>query len=116
MDLLLTLLLASPVFQLTASPRLALSDPGKGGAVVRFHAFIHGEETEEWYCPAIEWIWSDGTRSLRESDCPPWEEGYEGETSWIERRLLAPGLHRIEARLFKAGEVIARASVEVEVK
>ena len=41
-----------------------------------------GDDEETLYCPTVEWDWGDGTTSLAEADCSPYEAG----KSQIKRR------------------------------
>ena len=67
-----------------------------------------GEDSEDFYCLAIEWDWDDGSRSLQDSDCEPYEPGTK-----IERRFSSEhyysraGSYNIRARLKAQDKVIA---------
>lgn len=60
--------------KIRASPPISLHEIRTGCANVLLIAEITGPETEEWYCPKVEWIKPDGTVSMVESDCPAFEE------------------------------------------
>ena len=65
-----------PDFVLRASPRLGIATVTPVGwcLPVLLTAEIRGPETEELYCPKVEWVGLDGeTFSATESDCPPFE-------------------------------------------
>ena len=49
--------------------------PAVGFAPVRmvFTAELKGDEHADLYCPAIEWVWGDDTRSETRTDCDPFE-------------------------------------------
>lgn len=70
--------------------------------------------TEAWYCPSIEVTWVDGTRSARQSDCPPWDE--VEDFYWVERfeKTLGPGVHTIKVRL-KQGKKEELHTLKIEV-
>lgn len=104
-----------PRLKVRPSPVMALSDPGTGGAVVTIYARIEGEITEEWYCPEATFLWPDDTKAVRESDCPPWEAGEEGPTSWNMARRFPPGEWGVVVELRKAGRVVAREVATVRV-
>jgi hypothetical protein len=107
---------AKPKLKLTITPRIGVAAPPYFVIPARLRAYIEGPITEEWYCPRVEWHWSDGTVSVEESDCPPWEEGIEGETSWTRRVNLGQGLHVIAVKLIKGEKTLARTEVTIEVK
>ena len=73
---------------------------------------------EEFYCPAIEWDWGDGTTSEASSDCQPYESG----KSEIKRRFTvdhvfsAPGNFRVLFRLKKNEKAVGLASAQVQVR
>src|SRR5438105_13291299 len=47
-------------------------------------------DSEELYCPAIEWDWGDDTRSTASADCDPYEAG----KSEIKRRFTADHVYQ----------------------
>ncbi len=84
-----------------------------------------GDDSEEFYCPAVEWEWGDdermgggdGTKSVEESDCDPWEPGMTIERRFEkEHRFSVWGNYRVRVTLRKGTRVIARQSVAVNVK
>ena len=52
-------------------------------------------DSEEFYCPTIEWDWGDGTQSESSVDCEPYEAG----KSEIKRRFTVS--HVFRAGMFK---------------
>lgn len=83
-------------------------------------AEIRGPETEEWYCPAVEWTFPDGTRASEESDCAPFADRDDFPRRWS-RRVCAPahpngGSWTVGVRLSRSGHTIARAEVEFWVR
>ena len=99
-----------PRLDLRAYPRMAFSPVNvfvtaelKGGA-----------DVEEFHCPGLVWDWGDGSRSLRESDCPPFEEGAD-----LERRFTAthvyrgPGSYTVRVSLYRADRTLAVATAQV---
>ena len=61
-------------------PSLSLkATPGTGMVPVRVTAtaeFKGGDDDyQEYYCPAVEWNWGDGTVSQEAKDCEPYEAG-----------------------------------------
>ena len=51
-----------PRLDLRASPRMALLPVD----VFVIAELVGGDETEDFYCPAIEWEWGDGNRSAHD--------------------------------------------------
>ena len=71
-------------------PRMALYNPGKPPVFTVF-AEIKGEESEEFYCPSVEWSVGEGVDRLiseEVSDCPPFEK----RNHWVynQNRVCAP--------------------------
>jgi hypothetical protein len=108
----------------TGKPRLSVRHPkmllpgtaGPYGASVTFFVEVLGEVTEEWYCPALEVIWSDGTKTFEESDCDPWDGTQTQGARWSFRRGLGIGEHHIEFRLSKAGRTFAVEKIVATVR
>jgi len=85
-----------------------------------------GDDSEDFYCPSVEWEWGDGarhggdsgTKSVEEADCEP----FQPEVSKIERRFEKEhrfsewGNYRVQVTLRKGSRVIARQSKTVNVK
>jgi hypothetical protein len=60
-----------PKFTLKANPLIAMA-PAR---VVLTAELVGGDDDfEEFYCPAVEWEWGDGTRSESSTDCAPYEQ------------------------------------------
>jgi len=94
-------------------PSLSLKAiPGTGMVPVRISAtaeFKGGDDDfQDYYCPAFEWNWGDGTVSEQSSDCEPYESG----TSLIRRRYTGShtykraGAFRIVFRLKHRDKVL----------
>jgi hypothetical protein len=101
-------------------PSLSLkATPGTGMVPVRVSAtaeFKGGDDDfQEYYCPAIEWTWGDGTVSEASNDCEPYEAG----VSEIRRRYTQShtykrsGAFRIIFRLKQRDRVIASQATVV---
>jgi hypothetical protein len=82
------------------STRVTLSPVlGMAPLTVQLRAVIDAP-SEDWYCPRLEVVWQDSTRSVRESDCPAWPDVPEGyRYSVTIRRTLGPGRHDIVVTL-----------------
>ncbi len=76
------------------------------------------DDSEEFYCPSVEWDWDDGTVSERSSDCPPYVPG----KSTIERRFTrqhifrTAGEFKVRLLLKRNDEIIATATTVVLVQ
>jgi len=102
-----------PRFDVRASPRMAFSPVH----VLVVAELKGGDDLEEFYCPGLEWDWGDGTRSLYEADCAPFEPG-----TTLERRFSARHVFRqagefdVQVRLRRAERSLATATVHVSVE
>lgn len=78
---------------------------------------VGGDETEEFYCPQLVWEWGDGSRSIRQSDCPPFGPGDEVQRFFTARHVYRyPGQHDVRLVLEKADRRIAVARVTFTVR
>ena len=76
-----------------------------------------GPNVEDFYCPGLEWNWGDGARSVRESDCPPFEPGREFERRFsAEHDYRHAGDYEITITLRRANRSLAVASARVNVR
>jgi len=104
-------------------PKISLkANPTMGMSPVRIvvTADLTGgpNDSEEFYCPAVEWDWGDDTRSTNNADCDPYEAG----KSEIRRRFSADhtyrssGEYRVQFRLKKKDKTIGSGSTSVRVR
>lgn len=103
-----------PKVSLSARPIVSVS-PSR----VSLTAELQGgpNDSEEYYCPTIEWDWGDGTMSESSNDCEPYEPG----KSQIRRRytvqhLFRAGSYRITFRVKKRDKVLSAATTNIEVR
>ena len=104
-----------PTLSLRASPPISFSP-----ANIHLVAELKGgpDDYEEFYCPAVEWDWGDGTRSENSSDCDPYEPG----VSQISRRFSKThvyniqGRYRVQVRLKRNTKVLTSASTNIQVR
>lgn len=99
----LLLVIAVPAFAYwleTLGTRVTLSpQQGFSPLEVRIRAVID-RPTEDWYCPELKIVWTDGTETKRESDCDPWNEiPTDYRYSETVTRLLGQGRHDITVTL-----------------
>src|SRR5687768_16668463 len=101
-------------------PSLSLkASPGTGMVPIRVTAtaeFKGGDDDyEEYYCPAVEWNWGDGTVSESAADCEPYQPG----VSQIRRRFTGShtykraGAYRVLFRLKHRDKVLTSQTVVV---
>jgi hypothetical protein len=75
-----------------------------------------GQDSEEFYCPALVWEWGDGTRSSQESDCSPYQDGTKLERFFTARHAYGnPGTYSIKLFLVRAGKILAMSVVPISV-
>jgi hypothetical protein len=104
-----------PQLSLRASPPISFSP-----ANIHLVAELKGgpDDYEEFYCPAVEWDWGDGTRSENSNDCDPYEAG----VSQILRRFSKThvyniqGRYRVQVRLKRNTKVLTSASTNIQVR
>ena len=103
-----------PTLKLTARPPLGMSP-----ARIVLTADLNGgpNDSEDFYCPTVEWDWGDGTTSESTSDCEPYEPG----KSEIRRRfttdhVFRAGSYRVALRLKKRDKMVASATVSIEIR
>lgn len=102
-----------PSLGVRVSPRMAFSPVG----VIATAELKGGEDSEEFYCLAIEWDWDDGSKSVHDSDCEPFKPGTK-----IERRFSSEhyysraGSYNIRAALKDQDKVVAQNSFRLTVR
>ena len=102
-----------PRLDLRATPRIAFS-PAR---IVLTAQLKGGDALREFHCPVVEWNWDDGSRSVRESDCEPLEEGQD-----LDRRFTADhayaraGVYDVQVRILDGTRALAVASTRINVR
>ena len=76
------------------------------------------DDSEEFYCPTVEWEWGDGTVSTAEADCNPYEAGKSQikRRYTVEHQFRNAGGFKISLRLKKGNKVAAMANAVVQVR
>lgn len=101
-----------PRLDLRASPRFAYAPVH----VLLIAELVGGEDSEDFYCPGLEWQWGDGDRSFHEADCAPFDPGMRLERLFTARHAYrAPGEYDARLTLRRAGRSVATATVWVRV-
>jgi len=104
-----------PKISLKANPSMGMS-PVR--VVVTADLTGGANDSEEFYCPAVEWEWGDDTRSTNNADCDPYEAG----KSEIKRRFSADHVYRtsgefqVQFRLKKKDKTIGSGNTSVRVR
>jgi hypothetical protein len=103
---------SEPDLELRANPRDSVALPGTYRTVT-LTAEIVGRETEEYYCPEVVWVWTNGTRSAEESDCAPFESRSHYPRTFVRRVAAAAkqGAYVTCVELRKADEIVDRTCV-----
>ncbi|MEO8362420.1 MAG: hypothetical protein ABI672_20500 [Vicinamibacteria bacterium] len=102
-----------PTLGVRVSPRMAFSPVG----VLAMAELTGGEDSEDFYCLAIEWDWDDGSKSLQDSDCDPYQAGQK-----IDRRFSSEhyysggGSYNIRATLKAQDKTVATNSFRLVVR
>src|SRR5688500_2793713 len=104
-----------PSLSLKATPPVGFSP-----LRVRIVVDVRGgsDDYAEFYCPAVEWDWGDGTISESSEDCEPYEAG----KSAIKRRFSAEhvfrysGTYQVYFRLKQKDKTIASSAATVQVR
>src|SRR3954453_4363006 len=103
-----------PSLKLTARPPLGMSP-----ARVVLTGDLNGgpNDSEDFYCPTVEWDWGDGPTSESTSDCDPYEPGKsEIKRRYTTEHIFRAGNYRVALRLKKRDKMISSATVVIEVR
>jgi hypothetical protein len=94
-----------------------LYDPSIGGAAVDVEFVVRGKVNEAFYCARLDVEWPDTTRTVRESDCPPFAErdASERPPRWTFKRTFPPGEWKVRGCLSKSGKPLSCTEVLVHV-
>jgi hypothetical protein len=105
--------LKKPRLDLRAAPRMAFSPV----SVLLTAELVGGDDSDEFYCPALEWDWDDGTRSVHEEDCAPFAPG-----TALERRFTAQhayrsaGAYAVKVTMRRSSRVLSVATARIDVR
>jgi hypothetical protein len=99
---------------------VARAAPRAGFPPLRVHVTARlegGDDTEAWYCPAVEWSIRnvEMTTALRESDCPPYDQREEYPRSWSRDYVLPAGDWTVVVRFLHGDRVLGVAEAPVRV-
>jgi hypothetical protein len=76
-----------------------------------------GDDTEEYYCPEVEWDWDDGGKSVHESDCAPYEDGTVIDRRFSQEHFYPrAGMYTVKVSFKKAGKTFAAQTIRVTVR
>jgi hypothetical protein len=104
----------SPQLNLRANPRFAIRAPVN---VLATAELMGGDEVEEFYCPALEWEWGDGSRSVQESDCAPFQPGDTLERHFsAEHVFRGSGTYNVRVTMRRTSRQLAVAAATISVQ
>lgn len=102
-----------PTLGVRVSPRMAFSPVG----VIATAELTGGEDSEDFYCLAIEWDWDDGSKSLQDSDCEPYQPGTKIDRRFSSEHYYSnPGIYNIRANLKAQEKVVATNAYRLTVR
>ena len=102
-------------------PRLQMLEPGRAarglGKRVDVRARLEGDfdDPETYYCLDEIWDWGDGTESVREPDCDPFEEGTELKTNFTDTHYFGTGRWIITLALMEDDDVVIEGHLEIRI-
>lgn len=127
--MLAPVLLAAATLAVEDKPKLVLDAPrvqqilpglaAKGyGKRVEVTARLEGEpkDPEEYYCLDEVWEWDDGTESVHETDCEPFQRGAEIRRDFTDTHYFRPGEYEISLRLTRGEETVVKGFVTVRIQ
>ena len=75
------------------------------------------DESDEFYCPTVEWEWGDGTKSEASTDCQPFEPGKsEIKRRYTVEHVFRAGNHKVALRLKRRDKIVAFATLQLQVR
>lgn len=103
-----------PSLSLKASPAISFA-PARIVVVAELKG---GDDSEELYCPTVEWEWGDLTQSIVEADCEPYAPGKSEikRRFTVEHQFKTPGSFKIVLRLKKGGKIVGQGTAQVQVR
>lgn len=102
-----------PMLEVRTVPRMAFS-PVNALIIAELRG---GDDVEELYCPEIEWDFDDGTKSMHEADCPPYQAGMSIERRYsIEHLYRRAGNYEIKVTLRRSARTLKKASGRLNVR
>jgi hypothetical protein len=103
-----------PQLKLTARPPLGMAPQ----RVVLTAEIVGGpDDSEDFYCPTVEWDWGDLTQSESTADCEPYAPGKSSiKRRWTVEHVFQRGSYHVVLRLKKHDKAITQATVIVEIR
>jgi hypothetical protein len=102
-----------PKLEIRLAPSMAMAPV----EVTVFLDLRGGDDLEEFYCPEIEVDWDDGSKSVQESDCAPFEPGSVVTRHFsVSHPYRQGGLYRVHVRLRRAGKTVASGEQTVSIR
>ena len=104
-------------------PSLSLkANPPVGFSPLRVRLVVDlkngANDYQDYYCPAVQWDWGDGTVSENSEDCDPYQAGKSEirRRCSVEHVFRQAGTYQVFFRLKQRDRVIAAISANVEVR
>lgn len=93
---------AKPTVEFKPLRRMTQLQVGSCDAEVAFTLRVFDGGDENYYCPKVVFEWEDGSRSIEQSDCVPFEQAAPGDhrRTWTRsRKFQGSGTFSVEAHL-----------------
>jgi hypothetical protein len=93
---------AKPTVEFKPLRRMTQLQAGSCDAEVSFSLRVFDGGAEDYYCPKVVFEWEDGSRSIEESDCLPFDQAEPGDhrRTWTRtRRFQGSGTFSVQAHL-----------------
>jgi hypothetical protein len=85
-----------------------------------FTAMIEGEivseDAEEYYCLDEVWDWDDGTESVYEPDCDPYEDGADLKRTFYDSHYFPRGTYFVTLLLMRNGNIVLKGERQILIK
>ena len=109
---------AKPTIEFKPFKRIVPLSVGQCDAEVLFSLRVADGGVEDYYCPKVVFEWEDGTRSVEESDCVPFDQAApeDHKRSWTRsRKFQGAGTFSIQAHLCRGERRIKSLKTTVTV-
>jgi nucleoid-associated protein YgaU len=103
----------APALDIRAVPRMSFSPAN----VLLVAELKGGDDSEDYYCLAVEWDFDDGAKSTHGADCAPYQAGATIERRFTaEHRFERAGNYDVRVTLKRSDKVLKKGSVRVTVR
>jgi hypothetical protein len=102
-----------PKLEIRVLPRMGMAP----SEVLVMADLREGDDIEDYYCLEMEVDWDDGTRSVKESDCPPFEPGTKIERHYsASHQYRRSGIYNVRVTLRHVEQVVAAGKIDVTLR